>query len=180
MPIKNFNEKREKVLELDKRRTVFEIVRKNEGCHFREIERRSGLAHGTLKYHLGFLVRHGLVMEKKDGKNVRYFSEEISGGDVEIISLLRQKGTRQIVLYLAENKYGTHGELVDFVKLSPATISWHLGKLIDRKVVKRELIGKRISYRLDYPRDKLVKTLITFKESFFDSLVDRVVEMWEV
>ena len=78
MSLDKLNERSERILELEKRREIFDIVRKNSGCHFREIERRSKIAHGTLKYHLGFLARHGLIVEKKDGNNVRYFSKSLS------------------------------------------------------------------------------------------------------
>jgi|SRR3989338_39050 len=169
------NEKDEKILGLENRKKIFEIVRKNGGCHFRELERRSGMAHGTLKYHLGFLARHGLIVEKKDGNNVRYFLKEVKE-DLEIICLLRQKSIRQIILFLAENGKAHHGKIANFVKLSGATVSWHLGKLVRRGIVKCE----NGAYILLYPREEIVRLLVSFRESFFDSMVDRVIEMWEV
>lgn len=171
----SINGKDEKILQLENRKRIFEIVKKNSGCHFREIERRSGIAHGTLKYHLNFLAKHGLIVEKKDGNNVRYFSKDIKE-DFEIISLLRQKSTRQIILFLTENGKNSHGGIVDFVKLSPGTVSWHLDKLVRKGILKRE----EKFYVLVYPKEEIVKLLISFKESFFDNLVDRAVEMWDV
>ncbi len=67
------NEKEKKVLELEARRKIYEVVKKFTGCHFREIERKSNLPTGTVKYHLSCLVKCGLIKEEKDENNVRYF-----------------------------------------------------------------------------------------------------------
>ena len=73
------NEK--KVLELDSRRKIYEAVRKFAGSHFREIERKSNLPAGTVKYHLSYLAKNGLIKEEKENNNLRYFPRSFKLGN---------------------------------------------------------------------------------------------------
>ena len=72
----DFEYRDEKILELRTRRRIYEVVKKFAGCHFREIERKSNLPTGTVKYHLSYLTNHGLLKEEKDKNKVRYFPRE--------------------------------------------------------------------------------------------------------
>ena len=64
---------REKALALETRRKLFEEIRRFPGIHFRELKRRTGLAIGSLQYHLDVLCKTRLVRAEKRGKFVRYF-----------------------------------------------------------------------------------------------------------
>lgn len=173
------NRKNEKIFELQTRKNIYEIVTKNAGCHFREIERRTKIPYGTLKYHLNFLVKHSLLIEKIDNNKVRYFPKEIKSEDLEILSLLRQENIRNIILFLLSQEECAHKEISDFVGLSPGTISWHLNKLIKKRIVgKRD--SNKTAYYLLYPREEIMRLIISFRESFFDSLIDKVIEMWDL
>ena len=173
------NRKSEKIFELETRKRVYEIVAKNEGCHFREIERRTKFPYGTLKYHLNFLVKHGLLVEKNDENKVRYFSREIKSEDFEILSLLRQRNIRNIILFLLSQKECTHSEISSFVRISPGTVSWYLNRLIKKGIIGKNANHKSVYYLL-YPREEIMRLVISFRESFFDSLVDKVIEMWDL
>jgi len=48
------DEKEKKMLELESRRGIYNIVREFAGCHFREIEWRSGLFTGLVKGEAAF------------------------------------------------------------------------------------------------------------------------------
>ena len=172
-------DRKKKILELNSRKKIFEVVKKNAGSHFREIERRSGISHGTLKYHLGFLVRHGLILENKEGNNLRYFPTEFKNENKILLGLLRQKQIRKIVLFILLNKKCSSDEIIKFLGLAPSTVSWHLKKLIKERVISAQVKGKKKEYSLLIKEEDIIKLLIIYKESFFDSLVDRVVETWE-
>ena len=174
------NQRKEKILELENRRKVFEIVKKYSGCHFREIERRSSIPYGTLKYHLNFLVKRGLLICKKEDNSLRYFPSDFHAENVELLSILRQNNLRKIILFILTNKNCGHEDIVRFMKLSPSTVSWHLKKLISRGVIVASRNGRKTFYVVSTDREEIMKLLITYQRSFLDSLVDRVVEMWEV
>ena len=172
----NLSNKYIEVLQLENRRKIYDLVRKNPGCHFREIERKIKIPHGTLRYNLNFLARHNILIEKKDKNNIRYFTKNIDSEDSNLISLLRQNSIRKILLFFLMNKNPKHKDIVDFVKLSPSTVSWHLTNLARKNIIEKTKTG----YNLIIDKNNILKLLITYKESFLDSLVNRTIEMWGV
>lgn len=171
-------ENEKKVLEVETRKRIYFLVKKFAGIHFREVQRKCGLAVGLVQYHLNFLVKKDLIKEIKSGKNVLYFPVECVVDDVKVLGLLRQDSLRKIFLFLLMHDVVFHEQIVKFVGLSPSTISWHLKKLQESGFVKAESKERKTCYSLSYDKDVLVKLLITYKESFFDELVDHVIEMW--
>jgi predicted transcriptional regulator len=172
--------KKEKILELESRKRVYEIVKKNSGCHFREIERRSKIPHGTLKYHLHFLVKHNLLIEKKENNNLRYFPRETEIKNLILLGILRQATLRKIILFVLISENCNHEDITNFIKLSSSTTSWHINKLLRAGIIASQKDGRKTKYKILTDKNEIIKLLITYKESFLDSLVNRVVEMWEI
>ncbi len=169
-----------RVLELDTRRNIYNLVQKFAGCHFRELERISGLPTGTLKYHLNYLSRHGLIKEEKYGNKLLYFPRQFKSENKILLGLLRQKSVRDILLFILTHQNCNHEDIVQFVDLSPSTVSWHLKKLEDSEIVVSAKDGRNTYYKILIDEDEIINLLVTYKESFFDSLVDRVIEMWDI
>ena len=172
------NEEEKKILELDSRRKIYDIVRKYAGCHFREIERRTNLSTGVVQYHLHYLAKHDLIQEERDGNNVIYFPRSFDSNNKTLLTLLRQGTVRRIILFLVNHKNPSHEEIVDAIKVSPSTVSFHLKKLIHSDIVSTAKSGRRTFYSLHVDKEKIMKLLITYQASFLDAMVDRVVEMW--
>jgi predicted transcriptional regulator len=180
MPYEFLDGKEETILELDVRKKIYKIIRQSAGCHFREIERRSNLSTGTVKYHLGFLTKHGLIKEDRDGNNLRYYPKEFDQENKKLLGLLRQQSIRKILLFILMHKNCNHEEIVQYVRLSPSTVSWHLKKLEENNVVGFIKKGRKTFYYILIDEEKIKVLLITYKESFVDSMIDRVIEMWEL
>ncbi len=176
MPL--INSKKDKVLELELRNKIFLLVSKFAGCHLRDLERKSNIPYTTLKYHLHFLVKNDLILEKKEKGFDQYFPKEIKYEDIEILSLLRQTNIRRILLFLSINVNSSFKDLEVFTKLLPSTLSFYLKKLIDNNIIKKSSISKSAKYSLIYSRDKIIKLIITYRESFLDTLIDKTLEMW--
>ena len=166
------------VLELDTRRKIYEVIRKFAGSHFREIERKSNFPSGTVKYHLSYLKRHGLIKEEKEGNYCRYFPTTFKENK-KLLGLLRQKRIREIILFILTNKNCNHEQIVQVVEISPSTVSWHLKKLEDKNIIGSIKEGRKTFYYIIIDEDEIIKLLITYQESFLDVLVDNVIEMWE-
>src|SRR5574341_1409095 len=96
----DFSNKKERVLELDTRRKIYKLVQRYAGCHFREIERKSGLSTGSIKYHLDYLTRYHLIKQEKEGNTLRYFPNNFQPQNIKLLGLLRQKSVRDILLYI--------------------------------------------------------------------------------
>lgn len=174
-----FASKDEAVLALASRRKIYALVKEFSGCHFHELERKSRLAAGTLQYHLHYLTKHELLTLQKDGNKIRYFTAAIPQQHQTLLALLRQKYIRHILLFLLQHDHCTQQELVDFLSLAPSTISLYLSKLAEQGIIHGKKQGKRISYQLAVPAQDIITTLVTYRESFFDTLVDQTIMMWD-
>ncbi|MEA3189728.1 MAG: hypothetical protein QOD77_310 [Thermoplasmata archaeon] len=88
---------KEKALENENRRGLYEAILQNPGIPFRELVRRSQVAAGTARYHLTVLVRAGLVVEKSHHNLLRFFENH---GKYEAtwaqVGLLRDASLRQL------------------------------------------------------------------------------------
>jgi len=172
------SESDKKILELETRKKIYLAVKKFAGSHFREIQRKSELAVGSVQHHLHALVKSGLIREVKTGNNIVYFPREFESENTVLLGLLRQENIRKIILFIMMNKDCNHEQIVNYVNLSPSTISWHLKKLQQEGVVKADKQGRKTFYKLTCDEKEIVNLLITYQESFVDKLVDRVIEMW--
>lgn len=165
-------------LELASRRRIYDAIKKFAGSHFREIQRKSALSVGSARHHLNALIKSGLVKEEKRGANLVYFTQEVPIQDTKLLALLREQSVRKILLIILDKQRCNHEQIIHEVFLSPSTISWHIKKLQQAGIIKSEKIGRKTFYQLDCEPNRIVNILITYQESFVDSLVDRIVDMW--
>ena len=170
----------DKALSLDVRSKIYRLIDRNPGLHFREIQRRTNFAVGSLQYHLEYLQKKHLVKIEKDGKFVRYYSVRGPqlGEATKTMALLRQKSVRKIVIFLLTEKRANHFTISNAVELSPSTVSWHLNKLLESGVVIREKQGRESIFHVANPETS-AQLLIRHKKSFLDEFVDNFVEIWE-
>ena len=167
-------------LALGARDKIYRVISKNPGLHFRELQRRTGLATGSLQYHLDYLTKRQLVKFAKQGKFVRYYSTkgEQFGENETLMNLLRQDSLRKIVLFLLTRRSATNPVIANAVGLSPSTISWHLNKLVVGGVVAvRKRMRKKYFYLVSPETAK--ELLRVHRGSFLDELVDHFVEIWD-
>ncbi len=180
MPYEYFHDKNGKILELESRKKIYELVKKHSGCHFRELERKSNFPTGVLKYHLDFLAKHNLIKREKDGNNIRYFLLDIHLENRKLLSLLRQESIRKIILSILANQNCHHEDIVRFVNLSPSTVSWHIRKLVNAQIISQIKEGRKTTYKILIDKEEIIKILVAYKESFLDSLVNKTIEMWDI
>ncbi len=169
----------DKILQLEARRRVFEAVRDNPGIHMRGLQRETGMPLGTLRYQLRYLEKHGLIMEKKEGRMSTYYptggGKVVDAQDKKYLAMLRQEIPRLIVLHLMIHPHSSHGELKPHFRISASTLSYHLKKLGDSDIIARDKEGKY--YVVD--EERVAKVLITYRQSFMDTMVDSFVRFWE-
>jgi len=169
----------EKILQLEARRRVFEAVRGNPGIHMRGLQRETGMPMGTLRYQLRYLERHGLIVEKKEGRMITYYpaggDSVVDAQDKRFLAVLRQEIPRLIVLHLMMHPHSSHGELKPHFRVSASTLSYHLKKLTDSGIISKDSEGKY--YVTD--EERVAKVLITYRQTFVDSMVDSFVRFWE-
>lgn len=170
---------KEEALELDARRKIYEHILATPGTHLRGVHRAVRLPFGQVLYHLNYLEKLELVVVKKDGKFSRYFVKNLIGRkEKDVISLLRHEVPRTISILLLFRKEMSHKQILEHVRVSPSTLSFHLAKMVDSEVVAREQRGRESLYRLaDEPA--VTRTLLRHRASFQDVAVDRFCDVFE-
>jgi len=170
---------REKALKLPVRKKINDEISNSPGIHFRELQRRTNSAVGSLQYHLEVLQKVHLIKTQKKGKFVRFFPVigEQSDEDKETLSLLRDENVRRIVLLMLSKSKVNNKQISDFLEISPSTVSFHLQKLEDAELIKKRKTGRQAFYSLNDPV-KAKEVIIGFRKSFLDDLVDSFVEVW--
>ena len=167
-------------LEVGIRQKLLTLISECPGIHFRDAQRRTQSATGSLTYHLDCLVKAGLLTTVRDGKYLRYYAcKERPIEEKGILELSRRKTDRHILLLLLQNEANTNEELSKILSLSPSTISWHIKKLIETNILSVKVEGRKVFYSVNSP-ELVSAILINYKESYIDKLVDRFVEMWEM
>ncbi|PJA17940.1 MAG: transcriptional regulator [Candidatus Diapherotrites archaeon CG_4_10_14_0_2_um_filter_31_5] len=169
----------DQALNLDSRRKLYDLIEENPGLHFRELERRTGLAVGSLQYHLEFLQKKHLIKTFRQGKFLRYYSvKESVVKEKAVMSFLRKESARKIILFLLEKKKANNLRISKAVSLSPSTTSWHLDQLVKEEVLGKEKRGRESLFFVVKPSE-VASLLIEHKGSFVDDLVDSFVEVWQ-
>jgi predicted transcriptional regulator len=84
------------------------------------------------------------------------------------------------VIFLLINDTCSQKAIINFTKLSSSTVSWHLKKLISKNIISSIKNGRESNYKLLSDKNEIINLLVIYKEGFFDSLVDRVIEMWDI
>ncbi|WMW26272.1 winged helix-turn-helix transcriptional regulator [Methanolobus sediminis] len=168
-------------LELETRKRIFETIRSSPGIHLRELERSLGIAVGSLQYHLHYMQKKNIISAQKDEQFLRYFvrDKELSENDRLVMSFLRKKACRHILITLMENPDLNNKDISSAIGLSPSTVSWHLNKLVASGVVNKIINGRESNFEVINP-EEITELIITYKSSFFDRMLDNFIEMWEL
>ena len=66
IPIRSLRE--QKIVETEKRRSIYEYIGEHPGEHYRRIKRQLDIAGGTLRHHLRRLEEAGMIRSERVGK----------------------------------------------------------------------------------------------------------------
>lgn len=170
--------KAEDALELGSRRRIHEYLRARPGAYMREMVRGLAMPVGTLEYHLHYLVKHGLLSAREDGRYTRYYVVgDMGRREKDVMALVRQETPRRIATFLLLNPGAPHKDIHAQFPIAPSTLSFHLKKLVGAGIAKVEREGRENRYTVLEP-DLVAKVLVTYRESFLDHVVDRFANVW--
>ena len=174
------DEQLSEALALGARNKIYRAINKNPGLHFRELQRRTKIATGSLQYHIDFLLKRHLIKSEKTGKFVRYYSTRGPqlGTDQVTMGLLRQPSLRKIILFLLTKKRANNEKIAVAVGLSPSTVSWHMVKLVQGNIVEKRRVGRKTFFYIK-EADNISALLSNYKKSFLDEMVDSFVDIWD-
>src|SRR3989344_8482830 len=111
----------EEALKLEVRNRIYTTIQQNPGIHFREIQRRMGIATGALQYHLDYLQKKHLVRSERDAKFLRYYLIREEFKETQLMGILRQESMRKIIVFLMQRRFANNLTIAKAVGLSPST-----------------------------------------------------------
>lgn len=129
---------------------IFSYINQNPGVQFRALCSILCLPVGLVEYHLGVLVRAGLVSFIRDGRYKRFFvSKRFSKREMLAICLLRHKTTRRIIEVLLQKKKLYHTKLANEIAITPQALTWQMKTLSGNKFILKVNCGLKTFYSLD-------------------------------
>ncbi|UCD96413.1 MAG: hypothetical protein JSV35_07995 [Candidatus Bathyarchaeota archaeon] len=168
---------KEEILENSKRREIFTYIEKNPGVHLRALQRALGLPLGSAEYHVDYMVKRGVLIRERKGRYTRFYARELEPADKGVLSTLRQRKLREILLFALPRKKVKYKTLLNAMKVPPSTLSLYLKKLVDQNILRRHKVGYETIYTV-LDEDRVARLLVSYKSSFIDRLVDRTLSVW--
>jgi len=174
------------LLELDTRRTIYNLVLSQPGLHLREIQRQLGMHVNLVEYHLHHLIGSELVVSvQQDGYN-RFFASQAAGGgssvdrltsqDKRILGMMRQPMPLRIMVYLLAAVNAQHKDVCDHLGCAPSTLTYHMKKMVKVRIVIQKSAGEGKGYHLA-DRRGVAHLLMLYRPAPFDQ-VDAFSELW--
>ena len=156
------------------------FIHANPGCHLRQIRRTMGISMGTVQYQLDKLEKMGRVTSNRCGFYKYYFSAGLfKENEQEILEVLTPETARRILMVIIEQKNPTQTDIVNNVKISSRSVSWHLRRLIDLKIINETKEGKYKRYQLHGGDPNCIVTLLrNYYPGIWDKWSIRLAEMF--
>jgi predicted transcriptional regulator len=163
---------------LENRRLILDYISDNPGVHLRQISRDNNIHLSTLRYHLDYLESSGLITSRKEENLKIYFaSGKLNPQEKNLAPLLQQKRFRDIILFIIGSHEPTSSEIAEKLSMNPSTVSKYINILEEREVISHKKIGREKRYSINN-KESVVKLLLTYKKSLWDSFVDNVLELY--
>jgi predicted transcriptional regulator len=163
---------KEAILENQRRREIYDFLISNPGFHMRELQRRLDLPLTSLEYHLDYMVRRNVLRREREGRYTRFYARLLDEKDEKVISILRQRKLREIILLIIAKDGITFRGLQNITKLPTSTLSYYIKQLTDHGLISKQRVGHEILYKTKDAR--VEKVLVGYRSSFLDRLIDRV------
>ena len=168
---------KDEILENENRRSIYAAIDANPGVHLRELQRILKMPLTTLEYHLSYMVRKQIVFGENEANLRKYYVKALDEADKKVLSALRQKRLREIVLIVSANKKAKFQFLSDYFSLPRSTLSFYLKTLVDTGIVSREKIGYETMYTVN-DENRVRRVAAAYKSNFWDTLVDKTMTTW--
>jgi predicted transcriptional regulator len=141
-----------KTLDYSKRRSrVLKLILRHPGVRYRQLLRTTGLSNGSLSNILRKLENSSNIIVNRTANNrsTAYYPKNINTNELYIIENLRNNIDRRIVQYLLEQDHSTFYDIVSHSKRAPSTVSWHLNRLRNGKLItSTSRNGKPHAYKI--------------------------------
>ncbi len=137
---------KDEILENDNRKKIYETIERSPGIHLRELQRILDMPLTTLEYHLSYMVRKKIIYSETDTHYKRYYAKPIVEEDKKVLSALRQKRLREVVLLILSHGKAKYQFMADYLKIPHSTLSFYLKYLVDNGILVKDKVGYEINF----------------------------------
>ena len=162
-------------LALATRRRLYDAIRNHPGCHLRELDRKTALGVGALRYHLDELVRLKLVRAEDDETSRRFFPVEMVAVERRATAALRPRVHQHIVLTLLAKGPMRQAEISRVLGLPATTVSRRVRALLQSGLLVRNQDDSHVRVK---DVELVLRVIVAYKPSYADRLADAALEMW--
>ena len=142
---------------LTRRGVVYEYIRAHPGAHVRGMARELRIGTSDLHYHLFWLEKNGFVKTRKSGFYRFVYPTMVFQEEQEILlGVLSQETPREILLCLLQDPTMTQGVLARRLDHSQPTISWHMDRLVQLRVVSKKRTSSGVAYEVVADRNDIL------------------------
>ena len=168
----------EEILALSRRRTIFEHISRFPGTYLREMERTLTLSVGDLQYHLHRLEKASLISAHEEGRRKRYFvNDEVRYIDREILSQVRMKTPRRIIIFLLLNPDSCFKDILAEFNFTKGALSFHLKRLLKAGLLVKSKRERETIYKVA-DEERIGQLLISYRSSMMDDTLDGFIDLW--
>jgi predicted transcriptional regulator len=134
----------------EKRQKIYDCIIAHPGLTLNELEQVTGVAEGTLKYHMLKLEAKKKITSFGTGRFIRYFENNGRYDEFEkkIFMYLQNPTTRRILGILATSPQVSRKDLAEKMGIAGPSVSWHTKKLSGDGIISMKRKGKRVRYTL--------------------------------
>jgi predicted transcriptional regulator len=158
---------------------VLQYIQENPGCHLRQVKRDLILAMGTIQYHLNLLEKQGKISSERHNLHKYYFPIGLfEQNERDILKILNQETAREILLIILEKKNPTQTDIASIIKISSASVNWHIKRLIELGLILEQKDGKFKRYSLGIDSKHIVALMKNYHANIWNKLSNRLAEMF--
>lgn len=134
--------------ELEIQKQIYSLVLKEPGLTLSKVAETLGISVELARYHLQHLEKNEILSSTKEEKFRRYFLiNKVGVREKLYFSVFRQEMLLKIVLYILNNPYAKHGEILIYFNMrTRSLLSYYLKKLIKKEIIQIQLEGKEHRY----------------------------------
>jgi predicted transcriptional regulator len=162
----------------DAKDLLLKHIEQTPGIRYRELLRLTGFVNGVLTYHLAALEKAKVIKVNRKSRTTRYYPVTISDSETAILKFIRHEPVRQILLFILEHEMCTFNEIVEYTGKAPSTVSKHLKRLKEAKIVSVRHGKHHQLYRI-VESELVVEVNSKYMPSFIDKVVDSYAETLE-
>jgi predicted transcriptional regulator len=159
------------------RSRIRRFVEAHPGQHFSGIGRELDLAPGQVQYHLRRLRKTEAIVRASFYGQTHYYPAETSPWERGALAVARRETSRDVLVDLVRYGNSRPGDVADRVGIARSTLEYHLDRLIERDLVRKERgsiddSNGSVVLVLERP-ERTVEILQTVDPSLPERLVDR-------